>query len=224
MSRSAYERAGSSPRVRGKRRPVREDPGDRGLIPARAGKTRSTGTSSRTGRAHPRACGENRRNVVGGVAPPGSSPRVRGKRTTAARAFKRWGLIPARAGKTVRVFTAMGLVRAHPRACGENDHVAQIAPAGAGSSPRVRGKLDAVDEAVDVLGLIPARAGKTRRYASGRVSVAAHPRACGENARVRAGRGRAGGSSPRVRGKLTYPRNSLPEGRLIPACAGKTRR
>ena len=132
--------AGSSPRVRGK---PRRDPGgrlDRGLIPARAGKTSGPGGLIRAGTAHPRACGEN----ISAGSPPfhasGSSPRVRGKLQRVAVVVDPLGLIPARAGKTGSRAASIGATLAHPRACGENALSDMGAYTGDGSSPRVRGK------------------------------------------------------------------------------------
>ena len=112
--------AGSSPRVRGKRgrrsRPRRRAR----LIPACAGKT--TDPRPRTARcsAHPRVCGENTVSTKGTARSEGSSPRVRGKHAPERPSERRPGLIPACAGKTLRVAAAISLRAAHPRACGEN--------------------------------------------------------------------------------------------------------
>ena len=92
-----------------------------------------------------------------------------------------------------------------------------------GSSPRVRGKRGDGEGVVEAPGLIPACAGKTRRAQWGRAGAGAHPRVCGENSGwsfCRAGRP---GSSPRVRGKPAVGHRRLDAGRLIPACAGKTK-
>ena len=71
-------------------------------------------------------------------------------------------------------------------------------------------------------GLIPAHAGKTI-YSRVWVSHAsAHPRACGENHGVMTAPSRAGGSSPRMRGKRDRLSEGRGLGRLIPAHAGKT--
>ena len=51
---------GSSPRVRGKPPGLTRGAGQRGLIPARAGKTRARTPGPAPPTAHPRACGENR--------------------------------------------------------------------------------------------------------------------------------------------------------------------
>ena len=112
------------------------------------------------------------------------------------------GLIPACAGKTQ---PRMGRNRgrgAHPRVCGENSSRPSGMSARAGSSPRVRGKLD-----------FGAKVNRRR---------VAHPRVCGENPHDHRPRPERRGSSPRVRGKPLAPK-SRPRGRrLIPACAGKT--
>ena len=178
---------GSSPRVRGKHSPVDLREPARGLIPARAGKTRPFMNSDfavpahpracgenktlrcRGGgpRAHPRACGENRTRGVWESGFTGSSPRVRGKQDAEVPGWGAPGLIPARAGKTPWSSTPRTPPPAHPRACGENwswKHAGKTLP---GSSPRVRGKRDLNEPLRENLGLIPARAGKTAGFASG---------------------------------------------------------
>ena len=75
--------------------------------------------------------------------------------------------------------------------------------AASGSSPRGRGKLDALARVGAGDGLIPARAGKTvgLRYAFR--SAQAHPRAGGENSTDFLPWRISSGSSPRGRGKLS---------------------
>ena len=162
-SRTASTRAssGSSPRVRGKRTRAGRGRRPRGLIPARAGKTRTAARTHSPWTAHPRACGENHdpRGVV--IAPSGSSPRVRGKRADRCAGQPRKRLIPARAGKTPGRRGAHPQPRAHPRACGENNDPLDSDCPAMGSSPRVRGKRSRTSSNVDMVGLIPARAGKT---------------------------------------------------------------
>ena len=91
---------GSSPRVRGKQMIAWKMPPMGGLIPARAGKTRSMALLLTALRAHPRACGENLSSSSSAITAVGSSPRVRGKLYWAANRMGSKGLIPARAGKT----------------------------------------------------------------------------------------------------------------------------
>ena len=71
-------------------------------------------------------------------------------------------------------------------------------------------------------GLIPAHAGKTRRFAFTRSRNRAHPRSRGENLRGHGVRLPGAGSSPLTRGKRRFAPQLLPISRLIPAHAGKT--
>ena len=70
--------------------------------------------------------------------------------------------------------------------------------------------------------LIPAHAGKTTARARSSGLARAHPRACGENGLADPVDAVFGGSSPRMRGKLTLLSAGDNLNRLIPACAGKT--
>ena len=155
---------GSSPRVRGKLQRHRQVAVAGRLIPARAGKTSSPTRTTLKSRAHPRACGENRWRSSWVPPMGGSSPRVRGKRGRLRRPCGRLGLIPARAGETTGAMSSNCAGTAHPRACGENSRGSAPWGPSLGSSPRVRGKPLAHARRGQVLGLIPARAGKTHWY------------------------------------------------------------
>ena len=93
-------RAGSSPRVRGKRRGPRQLVHGRRLIPAYAGKTASAVGAAAGAAAHPRVCGENDARRSAFDSARGSSPRVRGKHDGRRSVLRVLGLIPACAGKT----------------------------------------------------------------------------------------------------------------------------
>ena len=235
-------KTGSSPRVRGKPGNAGVYGNAGGLIPARAGKTGHPHLLPGGLPAHPRACGENFTRTPAVRSPGGSSPRVRGKRPPLVLFGAAVGLIPARAGKTVRGGGACTLAPAHPRACGENPADLGGEPGDGGSSPRVRGKQSACSRSEARRRLIPARAGKTStqdvstrpwRLIPARAGKtkprsriawlnSAHPRACGENRRRAWESMDSWGSSPRVRGKLWSVRRAGGEPRLIPARAGKT--
>ena len=173
--------AGSSPRMRGKPGLGRLRPGRAGLIPAHAGKTlRPTALSSSSG-AHPRACGENPKPSRLPCLPHGSSPRMRGKPRNRIRRLVRTGLIPAHAGKTCLIALRLESDRAHPRACGENNLLQERMKTVQGSSPRMRGKPQTVNNITGDTGLIPAHAGKTPFGGFISSLTWAHPRACGEN-------------------------------------------
>ena len=214
---------GSSPRMRGKPLLGVLLAHSLGLIPAHAGKTSRVQSLKPSGRAHPRACGENLTGPELEALGQGSSPRMRGKHRDQGGSQGRDGLIPAHAGKTEVAGRLNGAIRAHPRACGENAQDVPNRLATAGSSPRMRGKHITPEPVKRGTGLIPAHAGKTARRRSGSRAWAAHPRACGENLRMRGLPFVDWGSSPRMRGK-PHKRGLCHLGcRLIPAHAGKTR-
>ena len=152
----------------------------------------------------------------------GSSPRVRGKPVLHRVIQGHRGLIPACAGKTGQRSVPRLITGAHPRVCGENRASWKRRRRCSGSSPRVRGKLDAWNDTAEDGGLIPACAGKTHRRSRRTRSSWAHPRVCGENESTPATSPIPDGSSPRVRGKRARSARPGSTGRLIPACAGKT--
>ena len=137
---AVWPRSGSSPRGRGKPLGGRHRQRHRGLIPAWAGKTSAVGRYPRSRAAHPRVGGENRKDRRDGPVSTGSSPRGRGKRLIRVSvSISRW-LIPAWAGKTLRILAASALRWAHPRVGGENALGDASACTARGSSPRGRGK------------------------------------------------------------------------------------
>ena len=192
---------GSSPRVRGKRAHARVDVLQGRLIPACAGKTGTSKCQHEIMWAHPRVCGENRFDTDPLLAADGSSPRVRGKRDRRRRDPHRRRLIPACAGKTSPCARLSSIVTAHPRVCGENVPGSAASVYKSGSSPRVRGKHPAITKDDEIIGLIPACAGKTAARGHFPGGGQAHPRVCGENLGDLIDRAATVGSSPRVRGK-----------------------
>ena len=219
---SPVNRAGSSPRVRGKQIDAKAAELGFGLIPACAGKTGDFDFIQGGGRAHPRVCGENSLEFPRNTELTGSSPRVRGKRRGSLAFAFRVGLIPACAGKTTSGSGRWAISRAHPRVCGENAARGRRRVETQGSSPRVRGKQERNREGVMFYRLIPACAGKTTRRQTLATLPRAHPRVCGENTTRVSPRPRLRGSSPRVRGKLAKSGQPRLSPGLIPACAGKT--
>ena len=193
-----------------------------GLIPAHAGKTNRRRRAALLSTAHPRACGENSRQVWISGGAGGSSPRMRGKPWWSGSSGYLMGLIPAHAGKTIALYGEKIAQAAHPRACGEN--FGQLAGdfASQGSSPRMRGKPAAGQLEAARGRLIPAHAGKTRSTGASGSGLQAHPRACGENFWGFAVVTNPVGSSPRMRGKQHRGRRSRNIRGLIPAHAGKT--
>ena len=193
--------AGSSPRMRGKRRESIPLSVWVGLIPAHAGKTVVYTQAAQVSSAHPRACGENRTLDTKAVKKAGSSPRMRGKLGCGGGVYGVTGLIPAHAGKTANRAGCGTCRPAHPRACGENAPVNKKPFCSLGSSPRMRGKPAGGGYDCVASGLIPAHAGKTASLSCRTGRTKAHPRVCGENLAIQRRRRVSPGSSPRMRGK-----------------------
>mgnify|MGYP001681603553 CR=1 FL=1 len=106
--------------------------------------------------------------------------------------------------------------------CGENVLPFHLSPSEAGSPPRVRGKLQALEPHAGLVRLTPACAGKTPAAPPTRAHAPAHPRVCGENTVPFGTAPCHVGSPPRVRGKQ-HGRDRLRRAvGLTPACAGKT--
>ena len=131
---------GSSPQVRGKPASRYLRPRGSGLIPAGAGQTEFAWPFDFSEWAHPRRCGANLNDRVGGMRDQGSSPQVRGKLLRFEVGGGGAGLIPAGAGQTRRSSSLVLRFRAHPRRCGANITFSTITTSSLGSSPQVRGK------------------------------------------------------------------------------------
>ena len=176
-----YGGLGSSPLTRGKRDVGGVRPSGGGLIPAHAGKTRSSPWSPSPSTAHPRSRGENPIDDLCGSKHLGSSPLTRGKHCGLTFYVRRRRLIPAHAGKTPRSRERYCAGRAHPRSRGENlgPIISQVGEVG--SSPLTRGKPHRSSPARIYSGLIPAHAGKTDGLVLAIGIIAAHPRSRGEN-------------------------------------------
>ena len=179
--------------------------------------THSTGSSPR-----PRVCGEHKRGADIGLLNGGSSPRVRGTQMGGRASKSHRRFIPACAGNTHKSEPACRRKSVYPRVCGEHLRVGVDFSVTAGSSPRVRGTHNHVEDSELLNRFIPACAGNTKSMVSKRQRLSVHPRVCGEHSDGEDAARADCGSSPRVRGTQLLrrrPRSSL---RFIPACAGNT--
>ena len=77
--------------------------------------------------------------MAAGMVDGGSSPPVRGALIVVMVVIRRSGLIPARAGSTVKTAEELLKIRAHPRPCGEHQEPQSVDDTVSGSSPPVRG-------------------------------------------------------------------------------------
>ena len=201
LSIVVFEQIGSSPRMRGKPRLGEHSHTGERIIPAHAGQTAETMNGPVPVSDHPRACGANEGEEATGAPPPGSSPRMRGKRRSPRASTTETRIIPAHAGQTEENTVFRGAVSDHPRACGANKTNELITLGADGSSPRMRGKLGDIGGVAAERRIIPAHAGQTRPRPRTPVSPTDHPRACGANRPVAEEYRGDSGSSPRMRGK-----------------------
>ena len=147
---------------------------------------------------------------------------MRGKPRSSVTLPNLHGITPADAGKTNHKGRRNLCDRDHPRGCGENFATSTNSFIGAGSPPRMRGKLKAEGFCDDEPRITPADAGKTTWQTLTSTPTQDHPRGCGENKGGLVISFLSRGSPPRMRGKPHSPYISPPRVRITPADAGKT--
>ena len=130
---------GSSPHVRGARRPRQPGIRPNGIIPACAGSTQVRLRRRPWTEDHPRMCGEHRSGFNALFFLTGSSPHVRGARKDSPLRRCHSGIIPACAGSTLTLAVSRSRARDHPRMCGEHLDAGSEQKPCPGSSPHVRG-------------------------------------------------------------------------------------
>ena len=211
---------GSSPRVRGTCRRLKERTRYDRFIPAGAGNINSSTRPHTTCPVHPRGCGEHRGYCrhTGGLT--GSSPRVRGTFWYGNWCSIPYRFIPAGAGNISSQSVIRQLYPVHPRGCGE--HFLSIGDSSTvpGSSPRVRGTLSNTVRSEAQERFIPAGAGNMSDPFAVSYTLSVHPRGCGEHNHQTGSREHQGGSSPRVRGTSFRAHRNGDNNRFIPAGAG----
>ena len=153
---------GSSPRMRGTRRPSWRRCRRRGIIPAYAGNTLESIPRMASNGDHPRVCGEHSGEELAGLAVLGSSPRMRGTLCWGCNVHAQRGIIPAYAGNTSVSVIRTHPIRDHPRVCGEHTISDAAFAIPCGSSPRMRGTQYEPCRPCRQPGIIPAYAGNTQ--------------------------------------------------------------
>ena len=194
----------------------------RGIIPADAGSTRTSTASTRRAQDHPRGCGEHIVTINSGVAPLGSSPRMRGAPPTPMNSPASPRIIPADAGSTDGQVSSGCHEQDHPRGCGEHQPVAWSPYPAMGSSPRMRGARRHAARRHPGRWIIPADAGSTVPRSPCQSLSQDHPRGCGEHKEITCELVGLAGSSPRMRGARLRVVTSLVGSGIIPADAGST--
>ena len=168
--------------------------------------------------------GEHKRGKRGGRSRTGSSPRARGTRHRGHGAVGVVGIIPACAGNTRALRGEASRRRDHPRVRGEHVGAGERHSSQGGSSPRARGTRLRLRRLSRPRGIIPACAGNTASWTSTSTRCWDHPRVRGEHRRFAVETWLDTGSSPRARGTRLCPICFPMCWRIIPACAGNTRR
>ena len=154
----------------------------------------------------------------------GSSPLARGLPPPLVHDFRITGIIPARAGFTIVDQIKPALTEDHPRSRGVYSISVPTDSLLGGSSPLARGLHQVRVPEIDVVRIIPARAGFTQPRPPGPDSRADHPRSRGVYVLEKPLRGFRDGSSPLARGLLPSLAKSVYLLRIIPARAGFTPR
>ena len=215
---------GSSPLARGLPGGALAAQGGDGIIPARAGFTR-TGPARPPGAPdHPRSRGvyfftDENIDVI-----PGSSPLARGLHALFGCVGEQGGIIPARAGFTTMPVNADNVLGDHPRSRGVYLRLELVYGWSVGSSPLAGGvRADPLAERPGGR-IIPARAGFTPRATPLCRCQGDHPRSRGVYLMPYGAPSAAEGSSPLARGLQWVAGPFLCPAGIIPARAGFTPR
>ena len=105
-------------------------------------------------------CGEEVEDLEVDNVDQGSPPHVRGRDGGGLHAVDRQGITPACAGKRQGRALQRALAWDHPRMCAEEAVANPIVQSSRGSPPHVRGRVGEGHEAIKVIGITPACAGK----------------------------------------------------------------
>ena len=149
---------------------------------------------------------------------------MRGKGPDPGHHPRRGGITPACAGKRICTVAICHGWRDHPRVCGEKRVIKGIQGRDLGSPPRVRGKGFMASWIACRAGITPACAGKRAPRTKTRRPARDHPRVCGEKDFSQKRQPGRQGSPPRVRGKVDVYYFFVPNRRITPACAGKSKK
>ena len=173
---------------------------------------------------HPRSRGVYIVGARPAVGKTGSSPLARGFRSTGAAGTTPARIIPARAGFTARRHRRHRPPSDHPRSRGVYSWSPATCPNAWGSSPLARGLRASLLLIAAIAGIIPARAGFTRRRRPGPRPRQDHPRSRGVYDDGKSVPVVCGGSSPLARGLLARVGRCDDGEGIIPARAGFTTR
>ena len=156
------------------------------------------------------------------VKPSGSPPPMRGKVSERNGAFWKHRITPAYAGKRQVHIPRIGILKDHPRLCGEKSICYDSTRPCLGSPPPMRGKVYGVAGRRGVSRITPAYAGKSAPLLRWSGGVWDHPRLCGEKGMVLVFHLNSLGSPPPMRGKGDGVAGITQSTGITPAYAGKS--
>ena len=200
---------GSPPHGRGKGHGQSLRRGLKRITPAWAGKSDSPPVCGWVWEDHPRVGGEKWATGPALKAGPGSPPHGRGKGADRGRGPRALGITPAWAGKRRRNQIHELYSQDHPRMGGEKILFLSSCIRLLGSPPHGRGKGHACHQAAVVVGITPARAGKSPSSWQQNEPRRDHPRVGGEKFQWAPITSRRLGSPPRWRGKTRHLSHGL---------------
>ena len=151
---------GLSPRARGNRTRTMSTVVSLRSIPACAGEPPSRCTSSSASRVYPRVRGGTGFGIGQRERRPGLSPRARGNRIMLLTPLAASGSIPACAGEPLKPLATLLPDEVYPRVRGGTVAWSALGWRAGGLSPRARGNLSTVCDAIDYSRSIPACAGE----------------------------------------------------------------
>ena len=174
-------------------------------------------------RSGSRATALRRNHATKAARPPSVHPRACGEQVDFLNIFRDESrFIPAPAGNRFIESRACSMPPVHPRACGEQAVKDNWGMVKTGSSPRLRGTVEAQRGILAGHRFIPAPAGNRIYQERGQSRESVHPRACGEQDWKNNNLLPPHGSSPRLRGTGGSPPLSRSYSRFIPAPAGNS--
>ena len=132
-----------------------------------------------------------------------------------------FGITPAYAGKRWPASAAMVTRWDHPRVCGEESPGRNSRKTRTRSPPRMRGRVPNTCVTTTCCGITPAYAGKRSVKDLGAGGLWDHPRVCGEKLNKAIKLKHAGGSPPRMRGRVMRCSICQRGSGITPAYAGK---
>ena len=193
-----------------------------GIIPARAGFTRTPWRERPPFSDHPRSRGVYTWAAAPSCPTYGSSPLARGLRSAHRGVALPDRIIPARAGFTAPPSSAEPPIADHPRSRGVYPWQVAYVLAPIGSSPLARGLRRSLVCTFRGWGIIPARAGFTQRLEELGRALGDHPRSRGVYITGMEPPDVEDGSSPLARGLRKAGQSVSDARRIIPARAGFT--